>query len=234
MKNSDLVKIKRLEKQIGRKLMELRRDSVQGRDSRIPVKRNTGIGYILDERSRVTDLYLEKLLLEELPESLTDFSHLKRLGLYGAIITNYSSLRPLTTLEALDLSYNDNLTHLSQLPKLPNLIYLDLKNNKLEDISPLKDLENLSVLDLSENQVSDASPLKELPRLTCVDLFDNNVSDLSFIETPCIWEHMTYLDLRKNTIKRLPEAILSLTLKIDMDAKKEDQIPPAKQEQGIF
>jgi internalin A len=73
--------------------------------------------------------------------------------------------------------------------KFHHLKILSLWGNKISDISMLKELGNLKELYLNYNQITDISMLKELGNLT-------------------------HLDLRNNQIRRLPEEILELPMKI--------------------
>ncbi len=71
---------------------------------------------------------------------------------------------------------NSNLTNndLKQIVDLfPDLLYLDLENNKISDVSVLNKLYGLYHLDLTNNNVSDVSSLSELENLDTL-ILDNN------------------------------------------------------------
>ena len=51
---------------------------------------------------------------------------------------------------------------MTPLKDLINLMFLDLRDNKISDVSALSGLVNLMVLDLSDNQISDFSPIAGL------------------------------------------------------------------------
>ena len=57
--------------------------------------------------------------------------------------------------------------------------YLYLYNNQISDISALSVLRNLIGLSLSGNQISDISALSGLTNLTHLYLYDNQISDIS-------------------------------------------------------
>jgi predicted HNH restriction endonuclease len=77
----------------------------------------------------------------------------------------------------------NNITDISVLKNLSNLIKLDLRKNKIADISALKNLSKLVKLDLGKNQITDISALKNLPNLTKLRLDkihlqrNNNISN---------------------------------------------------------
>ncbi|MYA98488.1 hypothetical protein F4X90_02240, partial [Candidatus Poribacteria bacterium] len=72
-----------------------------------------------------------------------------------------------------------NISDISLLAELKNLVSLDLRNNNISDISPLAELIQLTSLVLQNNNISDVSPLAELTQLNSLNLQNNNISDVS-------------------------------------------------------
>ncbi len=207
--------IHRLEAELNRKLPELRLE--QWKDENERLTENLGTGYVLDEKGGVTTLFLQKIQVESLPPILAEFPYLRALSLYGAYIGDYSLLRSMVRLSALELSYNDNLKDFSFLGELQKLTYLGLKKNGLTDVMPLRGLKKLSQLDLSQNEITDVSPITGLSDLKIVDLADNKLDEPSFIDSFSKLKKLVYLNLRHNSLKQLPESALNLKLDIDIN-----------------
>ncbi|MCP5102613.1 MAG: hypothetical protein GY950_04500, partial [bacterium] len=149
-------------------------------------------GFAVDENGHVIGLTLDNIKLA--PHFLVNISKLKHLQVFvfrNSGLTDISVLQGLSNLATLDLSSNQ-LTDISVLHGLSNLTTLKLYNNKLTDISVLHGLSNLKELDLSDNQLSDISVLHGLTNLTL-------------------------LDLRYNKINKLPETIVEMEMRIDVD-----------------
>ena len=111
-------------------------------------------------------------------------------------ISDLSPLARLPYLQVIELSFN-RITDLSPLATLSNLTALYLSNNEIADVSPLADLPNLRTLVLNYNQISDVSPLASLPSLTGLALCSNQLSDISALAA---FENLTFLTLSNNNI----------------------------------
>jgi len=84
----------------------------------------------------------------------------------------------------LDLS-SCNISDISPLGGLTNLLFLSLNSCNISDISPLTSLTNLADLSLWFNQISDISPLLDnlgLGEGDCIDLSFNPLSEQSVNE----------------------------------------------------
>ncbi|MGD2086001.1 MAG: COR domain-containing protein [Candidatus Aminicenantes bacterium] len=223
---SDLELIKKLEKEIGKELIQLEFENIW-------LHKNNGI--FIDKSEYVKGLNLDGIPSVTFP--LSEFQHLETLSLYNTGITDYSFLQSLRILTHLDLSNNQiadisclhylsNLTHLdlsvnqitniSGLRGLSNLTSLNLSSNKMTDISSLRDLSNLTDLDLSSNKITDISSLRDLSNLTDLDLSSNKITDISYLRD---LNDLTSLDLTKNEIIELPETIVELGMDIDIDSE---------------
>lgn len=116
--------------------------------------------------------------LSELPEELCELVWLEKLNLANNQLTDVSSLAGLTNLVQLNLA-NNQLANISSLVRLTNLVQLHLEKNELIDINPLMKLVKLSQLDLDRNRLTDVSPLVELINLQSLNLRNNQLSDIS-------------------------------------------------------
>ncbi|CAL6075445.1 Conserved_hypothetical protein [Hexamita inflata] len=122
-------------------------------------------------------------------------TNITELNLPGNNISDISSISKLKTLKILDLSSNIikdisglqsllNLTHLflssnkltSYTVALPNLVDLELENNRITDISAISKLKNLKKLDLGSNIIEDISVLQSLTDLIHLNLQVNKLT----------------------------------------------------------
>lgn len=71
-----------------------------------------------------------------------------------------------------------NLTDLSPLKELPNLVALFIDGNQINDLSPLSSLPKLNKLYANENQISDLAPLQNLNSLIVLELHANEIESL--------------------------------------------------------
>jgi Leucine-rich repeat (LRR) protein len=104
-------------------------------------------------------------------------SYLKILDLRDTEVSDISSLNTLTQLVALYLS-GAQLTDISPLSALTQLSALILYGAQVTDISPLSTLTQLSILYLSGAQVTDISPLSTLTQLRMLYLSETKVMDI--------------------------------------------------------
>ena len=76
-----------------------------------------------------------------------------------------------------------DLTDISQLEKLPNLIDLELADNPISDLRPLASLNRLEKLRLEDAELSDLSPIFQLTNLKDLSLRTSGITDISGIES---------------------------------------------------
>ncbi|MFC2146554.1 COR domain-containing protein [Acidobacteriota bacterium] len=219
-KSRDLEVIKKIEKQIGRKLEQLYPEHIYEKNC-----------YSINENGDVIGLNLMDIELSNI-SPLKELTQLTALDLGDNKITDISPLKELTQLTTLDLGDNQ-ITDISPLKELTQLKVLLLDRNQITDISPLKELTQLTMLDLSNNQITDISPLKELTQLTPLYLVDNQITDISTLKELkqlkelCLdinqitdisplkeLKHLNRLDLRRNKISHLPREITELHMAI--------------------
>ncbi len=224
---ADLELIKQLEIEISKKLKKRKFDEID----EFWIN-----GFATDENGHVTGLNLDNIDLKHLPVTLSKFKHLQLLHLFRTgltdisflqglshlsslnlrdnEITDISVLQGLSNLKKLDLSYNKP-TDISFLQGLSHLSSLNLRHNEITDISFLQGLSHLSSLNLSDNEIIDFSFLQSLSNLTNLNLSRNKITDISFLQG---LKNLTTLDLIDNKIIELPEAIVDLGMKIDVDS----------------
>ena len=182
MSNKEKELIKKLEKEIGKKLSQIPFDEIEVINK----------GYSLDENGKVIGLNLRGFELDRLPDYLSEFRHMTTLELYRNRLTDLSGLQALRNLTSLNLAASQ-LVDISDLQTLSNLTSLDLGYNiKLTDISGLQGLTNLTSLNLSSNQITDLSGLQALSNLTLLNLNSNQLTDISALQG---LSNLTYLHL---------------------------------------
>ncbi|EAC6214996.1 hypothetical protein EHS75_15055, partial [Listeria monocytogenes] len=71
--------------------------------------------------------------------------------------------------------YGNEISDLSPLSKMPQLIGLELDDNKIKDLTPLGNLSELFRLELKGNQISDLSPLNNLSALKYLSVSDQKI-----------------------------------------------------------
>lgn len=83
-----------------------------------------------------------------------------------------------SNISKLDLSNNGITTLPIEIRELQNLIYLNLRSNKLSDLSPLIPLKKLNELNLASNCISDLTFISFLTELTLLKLERNQIYDI--------------------------------------------------------
>jgi Leucine-rich repeat (LRR) protein len=109
-------------------------------------------------------------------------------------ISDLSPLLGLTNLIKLDL-WNSFITDISSLSSLTNLKTLSLGLNNFSDISSLSSLTNLIDLYLWDNKITNISPLSNLHNLEILYLHGNNISDISALASI---SNLKVLNIRNN------------------------------------
>ncbi|PHR96065.1 MAG: hypothetical protein COA78_29235 [Blastopirellula sp.] len=147
---------------------------------------------------KVTDIgplaKLENLVeLDIRGENITDISplagltNLKQLDIAGTKFSDLAPLSGLKKLEYLNISYREfsyrdllhkQITDITPLAELTNLIVLEMSNTDVSDISPLANLKNLVELEMSNTIISDLSPLSGLTNLERLFISGRTDTDL--------------------------------------------------------
>ncbi len=146
----DLEVIRRLEKNLGEKLVEKTGKKLMS---------DLENGYSLDAGGRVVGLNLD--LGKDVDLSLLrDLPFLSALSLRECSLVDVSPLGALTSLTELNLEMNQ-VVDVSPLGALTSLTFLNLISNQVVDVLPLETLTQLRTLDLSYNKI------KTLPLWVC-------------------------------------------------------------------
>lgn len=154
------------------------------------------------------EIYSEDLLGLELLEaswlSISDLSgmeyciNLLELWIRNNNISDLSPLKDIVDLVYLDLNSNEIGNNLSGLSNLTNLEYLEIADNQISDISILSGLTKLKIqLDISRNQISDISPLANLAEIEDLALNDNQIGNVSALAS---LSNLNELDLDHNQV----------------------------------
>uniref|UniRef100_A0A672LJ22 Leucine-rich repeat protein SHOC-2 n=1 Tax=Sinocyclocheilus grahami TaxID=75366 RepID=A0A672LJ22_SINGR len=170
--------------------------------------------------------------LSSLPDSIGDLEQLQKLILSLNKLTELpSGLWRLTNLRYLVLTSNKLLTF-QHLANLTNLVKLNLSCNKLKSLPPaISQMKNLRMLDCSRNQLESIPPvlaqmesleqlylrhnkLHFLPELPCSTLKElhcgNNQIEILKADHLKHLSALSFLELRDNKVKSLPEEITLL------------------------
>ncbi|MEW9701058.1 leucine-rich repeat domain-containing protein [Paenibacillus sp. SI8] len=139
----------------------------------------------LPKLSNLTSLDFEESQFSDI-SNLKDLPNLSSLTISDNRISDFSPLSNLSKLKTL-WATNVNMTDLSPLAGATSLEYLYLGTfpyhsnmNEISDLSPLKNLKNLIELSVHDNNVTDLSILEQLsPRLNYIDLNSNQITDIA-------------------------------------------------------
>ena len=110
---------------------------------------------------------------------LKNMKNLKVLYLWVNPILDILPLASLSQMEHLDLGACHQISDISPLAGLTQLLSLNICCNKVENISPLANLTQLKYLNLRGCRISDISPLANLTQLIELRLNDNRISDVN-------------------------------------------------------
>lgn len=104
----------------------------------------------------------------------SDLINLTLLNAPGVGITDLTGLEYCTTLEQIDLSYNQ-IVDIAPLAELIALKDVDLSDNQIVDVISLAEIPSLTSLSLNDNQIIDITPLSGLTNLTQLLLGGNQI-----------------------------------------------------------
>ena len=120
---------------------------------------------------------------------------------------------------------NNNIRLIQNLENLPNLIFLDLYNNKLSTLEgSLSSVRGLRVLMVGKNRISEISNITSLKKLDVLDLHSNDISEIQgldglqdlrvlnlagncipIVHNISMLSSLTELNLRRNSIEQVLE-----------------------------
>ena len=118
----------------------------------------------------------------------------------------------LTQPERLLYLNDNNITDISAVSGLTNLIRLSLSRTSISDISPLVGLTNLRLLYLSHNNITDISAVSGLTNLADLYLDGNDITDISVVSG---LTNLRILLFRGNSISDLSPLVASVGLGSD-------------------
>ena len=142
-------------------------------------------------------------------------------------ISDITPLKDLTNLIYLDLHRNRHISDMSPLKDLTKLTWLSLRGNRISDMSPLKDLTNLTYLHIGYNKISDVSPLKNLINLTFLNLDANEISDISLLKGLTNLINLALDDNEISDVSPLKNLIKLIFLNLN-DNRKISDVSPLK------
>ncbi len=150
-------------------------------------------------------LNLNNLLLEELPEIISECKTVKCLFL-GSYYYD-GSIYDIKYDEKND-EYSNNFTEIpKQIGKLTGLEVLYIDNNKIENLSGIEELKNLKRLNASSNRISNVKELQSLSFLSSLNLNNNKISHVRDVISISSLKH---LSLNNNSIASV-QGISSIT-----------------------
>ena len=120
--------------------------------------------------------------------ALSNLTKLKKLVISSNKLTDISFVSKLDRLEHLSFARCSNLSDISPLADIPQIINLDLSNCSIEDITVLSSFKYLEDINLSDNKISDATPLHSLQDAalnrgaSSCSIARNNLTDEQIIE----------------------------------------------------
>ncbi len=117
-------------------------------------------------------------------------------------VFNFNGEEIKITYEILNLSDRNisDLSAVSGLENLSNLVALILSNNNIKEIGNIEKLTNLKELYLSENEISEISNIENLNRLQAINLGGNEITKISGLDAQI---NLRYLYLAVNGITKI-------------------------------
>ena len=133
---------------------------------------------------QIPDPNLRTAIAEELgkspnaPITVEEMERLRELDVENRGLRGLTGIQFATNLSWLYLRENQ-ISDISPLAGLVELVRIDLSHNPVSDMSPLRGLKNLNHLSMNQTLISDISLVRNLPSLTIFGFRDTHVSDLS-------------------------------------------------------
>jgi len=151
----------------------------------------------------ISDPVLNRCVLEWIgkygaPLEQTDVEGIVHLECQDYGIQSLEGIEHFHSLLSLSLWENE-ITDITPLAKIPGLWHLELGNNQISDITPLAGMLNLRRLGLAQNNVRDLSPLAELIRIEYLGLDHNGLTDAD-VAPLCNLNRLKWLSVEHNNI----------------------------------
>lgn len=165
----------------------------------------------------VGELDLSNLELDSLSGISTFFPSLVALDISNNRLTSLHDLPQ--SLQYLKASGNRLTSHRTSFAHLPNLVELDLADNRMEDLDSFRPLVHLRRLRLSNNQLTCIDGLRYLSNIISIEARRNmlTVVDLRYLETSKALQHLESIDLADNELIQVAgieflEALLEINI----------------------
>ena len=185
------------------------------------IENNLTLSDLKRGNASLQELNLQKNKIEKVPEAISKFPNLRKLGLNYNLITDiHPAIASLKKMESLTLYQNK----LASIPKgvfeLSNLGSIDLYYNNLQEIgSEISNFGNLRILYLSNNQLTVLpESLGSLTHLTELYVHDNKLSSLP--ESVLELKKLRVLRLNNNYLVSLPGSLSSLVSLENLDVSR--------------
>eukprot|EP01028_Stygiella_incarcerata_P006478 TRINITY_DN2642_c0_g2_i1.p1 TRINITY_DN2642_c0_g2~~TRINITY_DN2642_c0_g2_i1.p1 ORF type:complete len:1055 (-),score=312.29 TRINITY_DN2642_c0_g2_i1:139-3303(-) len=112
------------------------------------------------------------------------------------------------TITRLRATYNQ-LTHITGVEALPNLIELNLSHNRIVDMTGLARCEKLKILKLGFNKIKLVECIEHIRPLEVLDLEENLVGEVSDIRSISLLVNLKAVNLSGNPVTKLPSYAIS-------------------------
>jgi len=171
----------------------------------------------IEDLSPLRELPLERLFVDDNPlDDLTPLADSESLKVFGASLTNVSSLAPLSGKPLLEevVVEQAQLTQLSDFAPPPALEELWVGGNRIADLAPLRAFPNLIRVDVAENELQSLEPLAALPLLEYLDVSNNPLVTLHGLETSLALKDLdaSHCQLSDISALRSIHSLIDLTL----------------------
>lgn len=135
-------------------------------------------------------------------ENLKKLKNLENLNINASFLDNNSIeiLGELSSLKKLSIQGNTDVTDITPLYALGNLVYLDISNTKVDDISSIDRLTLLESLDISNTEIKSLDSIKNLEKLNTLKMNKLKLLDVSTIALP---ERLETLECNSNGLNSL-------------------------------
>lgn len=149
--------------------------------------------------TKLTYLNLYMLEVEDF-SALEKLAELEEIWLHFTKIKNTNSMRDMSRMKFLRMTWCPELSDISGIADMKNLELLSIEESQVQDLSVLENLTSLRDLNLSEIKATDFSSVKNCRELRDLDISENQVDDFSFLAE---LKNLTHLYLQKTNFNDL-------------------------------
>ncbi|XP_049879470.1 leucine-rich repeat-containing protein 47-like [Pectinophora gossypiella] len=172
----------------------------------------TGLDRTVFQLSGLNLLNISETCLTSIPDDIKHLVNLQSLLLFGNKLESFNeNITSLPKLKVLDLSRNQLTSIPESLNKLKELTSINFSSNQIESMPKLGDLPNLIIVDVSNNKLSSFIDVENanLPHLTDMKLKGNAIESIP----SCIVKSLPSLknfDMGDNQLKTVPGELASM------------------------